>query len=214
MLNSRSAVTDAAPPNPSRKTPRQRRSQALVDALLDATARVLAARPLAEVTTNEIAEVAGVSVGSLYQYFRDKRGLAAALIERKAERDGVAIVAALDGAGELPFDAAVATLVRATVDLHRRDARLMRALLTLVGPTGRSEAVREIAARALAVVMARLAPHAEALRETDLALAGFIVGRALEEVVHAAVVERPDVLEHPRFVDELTHLVVAYLRRP
>ena len=51
-------------------------------------------------------------------------------------------------------------------------------------------------------------------RETDLALAGFIVGRALEEVVHAAVVERPDVLVHPRFADELTHLVVAFLRRP
>jgi len=73
--------------------------------------------------------------------------------------------------------------------------------------------VREIAARGRAAVMARLAPHADAIRETDLALAGFVVGRALEEVVHAAVVERPDVLEHPRFADELTHLVVAYLRR-
>jgi hypothetical protein len=89
----------------------------------------------------------------------------------------------------------------------------MRALLALVGPTGRSEAVREIAARARAAGMERLAHHAAAIRETDLALAGFIVGRALEEVVHAAVVERPDVLEHPRFADELTHLMVAFLRR-
>ncbi len=200
--------------NTPRKTPRQRRSQALVDALLQATARVLAARPLDEVTTNEIAAVAGVSVGSLYQYFRDKHGLAAALIERKAERDGLSLVEALDRAACDRFEDAAAVLVRATVDLHRRDAALLRALLSLVGPTGRYGAVRDLAARARDDVMARLAVYAPSLRETDLALASFIVGRALEEVVHAAVLERPDVLDHPAFADELTHLVVAYLRRP
>lgn len=65
-----------------RKQPRQRRSRELVDSLVDATAQVLVERGLDHVTTNHIAEAAGVSVGSLYQYFPDKEALIEALLER------------------------------------------------------------------------------------------------------------------------------------
>lgn len=65
-----------------RKQPKQKRSRELVDSLVDATARVLAERGLDYVTTNHIAEAAGVSVGSLYQYFPDKESLVEALLER------------------------------------------------------------------------------------------------------------------------------------
>ena len=65
-----------------RKRPRQQRSRQMVDTLIDATAQVLAARGLDHVTTNHIAEQAGVSVGSLYQYFPDKESLIEALLDR------------------------------------------------------------------------------------------------------------------------------------
>jgi len=67
--------------------PQQQRSKALVDTLLEATARILERSGLEETSTNEIARVAGVSVGSLYQYFPSKEALVAALIERKVEMD-------------------------------------------------------------------------------------------------------------------------------
>lgn len=65
-----------------RKRPRQQRSRQMVETLIDATARVLAARGLDHTTTNHIADAAGVSVGSLYQYFPDKEALIEALLER------------------------------------------------------------------------------------------------------------------------------------
>lgn len=65
-----------------RKTPRQQRSRQMVESLIDATARVLAERGLDATTTNHIAEAAGVSVGSLYQYFPDKDALIEALLKR------------------------------------------------------------------------------------------------------------------------------------
>lgn len=65
-----------------RKQPRQKRSRAMVEALIDATAKVLGEEGLDHVTTNHIAEAAGVSVGSLYQYFPDKESLIEALLER------------------------------------------------------------------------------------------------------------------------------------
>ena len=64
-----------------RKTPRQKRSQAMVEIILEAAARVLAAESLAGFNTNRVAEVAGVSIGSLYQYFPNKSSLVSALID-------------------------------------------------------------------------------------------------------------------------------------
>src|SRR5688572_25702805 len=68
-----------------RKKPIQARSQATVGVILDATARVLTREGYDRASTNRIAETAGVSVGSLYQYFRSKESLVAALIDRHHE---------------------------------------------------------------------------------------------------------------------------------
>ena len=65
-----------------RKAPRQQRSRATVDVIVEAAARVLGRRGWARFTTNEIAAVAGVSVGSLYQYFPNKLAIAEAIRQR------------------------------------------------------------------------------------------------------------------------------------
>ena len=62
-----------------RKKPQQQRSRQMVDTLIEATARTIAQRGLDGATTPAIAETAGVSVGSLYQYFDGKEALIAAL---------------------------------------------------------------------------------------------------------------------------------------
>ena len=66
-----------------RKTPVQARSQATVDTILDAAARVLVRDGYGAFTTNRVAARAGVSVGSLYQYFPNKEALLAKLKARK-----------------------------------------------------------------------------------------------------------------------------------
>jgi AcrR family transcriptional regulator len=66
-----------------RKRPRQRRSEATVDAILEAAARILESDGLDALTTNAVADRAGVSVGSLYQYFPGKTALLAELIRRE-----------------------------------------------------------------------------------------------------------------------------------
>jgi AcrR family transcriptional regulator len=70
-------VTDAS--RSMRKAPRQRRSQVMVDVILQAAARVLAKSGWAKFNTNEVARIAGVSIGSLYQYFPNKLALAEAI---------------------------------------------------------------------------------------------------------------------------------------
>lgn len=69
-----------------RKPPRQQRSREMVERLLDATAVCIAERGLDGCTTNHIAEQAGVSIGSVYQYFPDKQAMVEALLERMGRK--------------------------------------------------------------------------------------------------------------------------------
>ena len=78
-----------------RKPPQQQRSQVMVQNLIEATARAFDRRGL-HLTTRDVAEEAGVSVGSLYQYFKNKDELLAGLVSRMAA--DVSLV----GVGNLP----------------------------------------------------------------------------------------------------------------
>lgn len=69
-----------------RKAPKQKRSREMVSRLLDATAKTIASRGLDGTTTNHIAEQAGVSIGSLYQYFPDKESLIEALLNHMGQQ--------------------------------------------------------------------------------------------------------------------------------
>lgn len=75
-----------------RKKPQQQRSRAMVDALVEATAKTIIERGIEGVTTHHVAEQAGVSVGSLYQYFDCKESLVAALVDKKANEIAQALV--------------------------------------------------------------------------------------------------------------------------
>ncbi|NDC64692.1 MAG: TetR/AcrR family transcriptional regulator, partial [Planctomycetia bacterium] len=83
-----------SPPVSPRKAPQQDRSRALVEWIVEGATRILAADGLAGLTTNRVAEVAGISIGSLYQYFPNKDAIVVAIIER-AQRETVAAVEAV-----------------------------------------------------------------------------------------------------------------------
>lgn len=95
-----------------RKRPRQRRAQAMVEAIVEAAARIFESEGPAGYTTNAIAERAGASIGSLYQYFPDKDAITAALIRRESD----CFLAEARGSTEAPdWRAALEILIDAAV---------------------------------------------------------------------------------------------------
>jgi AcrR family transcriptional regulator len=120
------------------RTPQTARAQATHDALLQATARILLREGLDAVTTNRVAEVAGVSIGSLYQYFPDKQSLldtlALGLVERRLDR----IRGALLSSGGLEPEVLLSRVVDSLFDVDRPDdARLESMLIpVLAGQPG------------------------------------------------------------------------------
>ncbi|MFY7959988.1 MAG: TetR/AcrR family transcriptional regulator [Elsteraceae bacterium] len=120
-------MTDKTGATP-RKRPRQSRSAATYAAVLQAAAHILETRGLEAANTNLIAEIAGVSVGSLYQYFPDKTAIFAELI-RSAERDAAQALESLARETiDLPFEVRLRLLIQAGVAQQMTKPRLARIL--------------------------------------------------------------------------------------
>ena len=194
----------------------QKRSRATVDALVEATARILIKEGFARASTNRIAATAGVSIGSLYQYFPSKEALVAAVIERHAQDLSQVVRGAVLKAASRPIEIGVRELVAAGIDAHRVDPKLHRVLDEEVPRTGRLESLDAAVRNACALFRGYLEAHRSEIDVADLDLAAFILVTTVEALTHAAVLHRADVLADERrvgeFVDEVTRLVLGYLR--
>src|SRR5262249_15836057 len=136
-----------------RTTPRkhatQDRSKATVDAILSATARVLVKVGYDRASTNRIAEAAGVSVGSLYQYFPGKEALVAALLQPQMEEMAGVLQAALGRILGRPLAEGARELVRVMVAAHGLDPRLHKVLVEQTPRVGRLERIHDIEAQGM-----------------------------------------------------------------
>lgn len=196
-----------------RKQPRQDRSRATVDAILTAAARVLVKEGFERTTTNRVAEAAGVSVGSLYQYFPSKEALVAALVDRHNEEMRAAVLATLHRVRTLPLPEATRALVELCVEAHAVEPELHRVLMEQVPRTGRLARVGEFEVTMHGLIVAYLEEHRAHLRVDDLDLAAFLAAATVEAVTHLAVLYHPKRLRDPAFLDEATALVVRYLAK-
>ena len=200
-----------------RKEASQERSRATVDALVEATARILVKEGYDRASTNRIASAAGVSIGSLYQYFPSKEAVVAALIERHTEELFQVVLNAMLKVSERPIEIGARELIAAAIDAHRVDPKLHRVLAEEVPRIGRLENIDAVEKRGRTLIRGYLEAHRSEIDVTDLDLAAFILATVVEALTHSAVLRRPDVLADDRageFVDEVTQLVIRYLRKP
>jgi AcrR family transcriptional regulator len=111
-----------------RRSPIQSRGQVTVDAIVEAAAQILAKKGPAAATTNAVAARAGVSIGTLYQYFADREALLREIGRRHVAEMQAVLAGALTGIDGLALPAAVDRLVSAIVAMHRVAPRLHQAL--------------------------------------------------------------------------------------
>jgi AcrR family transcriptional regulator len=111
-----------------RKAPGQARSKETVNVILEASARILESEGLRGFNTNAVAAKAGVSIGSLYQYFPNKDAILLALIHRFEDATQDAILEAMRSGRGQPLKPCLRLFVRALVVMHYRRPRLNRVL--------------------------------------------------------------------------------------
>ncbi|MBS0540780.1 MAG: TetR family transcriptional regulator [Proteobacteria bacterium] len=197
-----------------RKSASQQRSQATVETLLDATARILVREGYDRASTNRIAAKAGVSVGSLYQYFPNKEALVAALVARH-NRDMLRLLReALAEMASRDIATVMRELVRAMVDAHLVDPVLHRIFSEQVPRMGQLAKIEALQQETFRLIRDYLEERRDEISVSDLDSATSICVTTVESLTHEFVIRKPDALDgdRDRFIDEVTRLVVGYLR--
>jgi AcrR family transcriptional regulator len=190
----------------ARRAPRQQRSRQTVEAVLEAVPRVLRRHGEGAITTNRVAEAAGVSIGSLYQYFPDKQAIFTALHDRHV--DGVRRVI-----GRTMTDCASASLAEVTRELverlanvHSEDAELHEAIsVALPGCTDGFQ-------RGLRATFEEVLSPTTQDRYTTEETAGmlFVLPRMVAALVHG-VAHHEQARARARARDEAIRTVTVYL---
>ncbi len=190
---------------PARRRAKQERAQETIGVVLEAAAQVLEREGYARATTNRIAEIAGVSVGTIYQYFSNKDEIFDALIRR--EIDGLQRLlrdAAPDP--QEPIADALRSLLRALVRAQPEAPALYRSLEHVPNALFRRR-VEEARGGVIAWVRNFLAQRRRELRVRDLDTAAFVIVAAAEGVAMTASPE----FYRKRGADELATLFTRYL---
>jgi AcrR family transcriptional regulator len=197
-----------------RKKPRQQRSQDTVDCILDATARVLRTTGYDRASTNRVALAAGVSVGSVYQYFPSKEALVAALVDRHVAQMTSLVKGKLAEVANAPLDVAVRTMIQAMFDAHAVDPRLHKVLIEQVPRIGKLEHVVGLEREVELLVAVFLEARKGELRRSKLGAVAFVLCTVVESVTHAAVLGELRAQRVADVAEELTDMVLRYLPAP
>jgi AcrR family transcriptional regulator len=195
-----------------RKKPSQQRSRQMVDVLVDATAKTIAERGLGDTTTNHIAACAGVSVGSLYQYFDGKDALVSALLDRISAELAQLVDRELTRLMDADPRTATRGLLTAVFDFMEQGDRayleLMRHWQQL--RVGRSFAAIE--RHMLEACRQYLLRHHSELRVQNLPAALFVViSGTLYTVMHYLNQQRP-FLKREEVIDAMADMIAAYVK--
>ena len=191
-----------------RRTPVQRRSTATVERILEAAAQVFERHGYAAGTTNRIAEQAGVSIGTLYQYYPNKDAVLVALTERHLD-DAVGILMPLlaELAAGPPLRQALDRALGAMLDLHRQQPTLHRVLFEEAPHPAQIHERLEALFNAAVDTIAKYFATKPRVTVPDLRLAAQLTYQVIEMTTHTLVI-------HPReeySPDAYTHAAAAML---
>ncbi len=184
-----------------RRPPVQQRSRAMVERILDAAAQVLSTSGYAQMSTNRIADAAGVSVGSLYRYFSDKEEVFEELRARATDDIMAELTETVARSAGEPPDVGVRAVVAGLVAALQRHAAVVRALVNEV-PLGTQSNVLPDIERSLAqFTRMYAAQHAPRMARAELDARIYLaMGITLNSCLRIAL-ERPPELDEDHLVD-------------
>jgi AcrR family transcriptional regulator len=195
-----------------RKQPQQARAQETVRAILEATVQILDREGLDAATTTRIAEVAGVSIGSLYQYFSHRDAVLKALQDREFERTLAMMQRVL---ADVNLDEApaktITDVLRSLAELYMESPGLHRVLAIEGLRVAKAENVHAFDLRVIDLVRHFLTATKAPIARRNLEAAAFVVYQSVRATMLAYLLERPPGLDKEGLVEELGDLLTGYL---
>jgi AcrR family transcriptional regulator len=197
-----------------RKSPRQARAKATIDVIIEATTQLLLERGYDRFTTARAAERAGVSVGSLYQYFPNKAALAAAVIDRCCEQFILALDRALVGRPRITLAECIRAIVDVILVSHQLAPDLHKIVIDLAPRIGVAEKTDRMNRKMAEAIEALLRMHSsEIAAEIDLPTAATIIETLLVALAHRAALADPASARDEVIASEATEMIIRYLAK-
>lgn len=196
------------------KEPRQSRSRALVDAIFEATLRVLPKVGNDHLTTSKVAEAAGVSVGSLYQYFPSKDALVAAVIDMAMRACNAEIEKKIDeiGSEHQTVDASVNAMIDFMMELFLAERGRVAEIYKRAPELGKIKSLLSLRRHSVDRMATKFEELEPGLTREEYERVAYICANAVMGVIHTALYDEGP--GYPRDVvgAELKIMLSAYLR--
>lgn len=195
-----------------RKAPRQERAQATVDAILTASARILRESGYDGLTTNKVADAAGVSVGSLYQYFPGKDALVTATLLSFGDKQQKTLFAALAHVQSEPIHVVIDTVVKALMQMSELDPKLSMVLMNQIPRVGElGEVVAYFQERVTVPIQAFLEARSADLAVTNHRAAAFMLAHTVQPLMQRVQFSDTSKAERLAVFEELKEMITVYL---
>lgn len=195
-----------------RKYPSQERSKFTVSAILEAAAQLLSKDDVQKVSTNKIAKRAGVSIGTLYQYFPGKEAIVSALITWQIKKKAKLLKSRLHEIDGMELEQAVEYLINFMIDDKIANINLERSIIFQSARVADIKNITEVDQRfyeILELFHEKLNDKVRPLTE----FTPFIILQTVRSNILMALASDPELLNKKEFRDELVDLVVRYLKK-
>jgi AcrR family transcriptional regulator len=190
-----------------KREPKQERSRRIVDAVLDGATRILESAPLAKTTTNRIAEIAGVGIGSLYDYFPNKESIVISLMDRHVHTMMRDFVDLLDADPGLPLEEKFAKVAAFLENRTLQHRDFLREIFNLAPMTGRIDVLLSARAEAVTKVAAFVQRERPQISAEQSRRKAFLLVHGVIGLVESYIMVVPPEFTPGEFAEEIRKLM-------
>lgn len=198
------------PLDSNRKSPKQGRSKALVDAIFEATVRILPSLGSRNITTKKIADLAGVSIGSLYQYFPNKESVLSAVMDiamKAKSEEFLKKINELDGRN---IEETTDALIDFVLDLFLTEKEKNREIFMQAPELGRMPTLLKLRNSVVVRLAEEMKKHASGKTEEDYKRVSFVAVNAIMGVIHTMLYDEQQTYSKEELSSELKMMLKSY----
>lgn len=192
------------------KSPTQERSRQTVATILDACSRLLIAEGFYALTTDKIAKEAGVSIGSLYQFFGNKESVVQAVVKNVLEEDKKNMAEGMRTISPLAPEQRVRAMIQLALDVCRKNAELRSKLTTIQYYVAEASYVSETIQYFEEIVKHNLMP----LPGRNMERVASVLVNTFIGMINTMNLDKPQFINDPTTLEEINHMFNSYLELP
>ncbi|MEZ5709814.1 MAG: TetR/AcrR family transcriptional regulator [Blastomonas sp.] len=196
-----------------RKIPKQQRAVVTADAIIEATRQIIVKEGFKKATTNRIAELAGVSVGSLYQYFPNKQAIVRTLIQHTVARAAARVRTTLRDLMDMPLQPALREIMTMLVEVYKENDFILFRILEQVPELKGYTLNLAIEVHTYSTNLAFMEQHRAEIVVDDLHTALLLIERAVISNIENFLAQNQTGISEDRLIEELTRMTYNYLTR-